>query len=323
VANTLSLTIKLNHPTLDAGETYSPEVATTSLYGRLYESNGGQPTGDLIAETSVLLSGLVSGGKGYYTLMFTGLELTEGTPYVVLIFNPTYIEWLLNGNPYGIGGVNSYHTDNGVWYKTLNMGTIVEDSSISATATLDEEEIYAYTGGAEEWGIYVDGDGNSQNVSFTFTGPAAAGPKAKNPTPEHEEQDVVTEPSILLEWEPGDSENPPDSYKVYVGGGLSLELQDEVTDPSYSYTGRIFGPSTEWRVDSIYGDETVKGDEWKFFPESFSFLVYDLPNNPTPIDNSGVGKLSNGVRCKWDGDSTATNFRLFRSINGGPYEEVT
>lgn len=139
--------------------------------------------------------------------------------------------------------------------------------------------------------------------------------EAINPTPAHAATNVETEPSILLQWEPGDEDYLPDSYKVYVGGGLWFEDGIPTDVPYLGYSGKIYGPSTTWRVDSIYGETTIEGDEWTFTPSSFFETTYTVPNSPAPIHNSTAGYF-NGISCAWKGDSRSTSFELWRGING-------
>jgi hypothetical protein len=140
--------------------------------------------------------------------------------------------------------------------------------------------------------------------------------KAINPTPADEDIDVTTYPSMLFQWEPGDVGCPPDSYKIYVSGGLWWNEYDEVTNLYSLYSGKIYGPKTYWRVDSIYGATTVTGDTWEFTPIIVKSYTLTAPSDPTPLDSSIAGYFS-GISCKWKGDSRSSEFEVWSSKNGG------
>jgi len=155
----------------------------------------------------------------------------------------------------------------------------------------------------------------SGDLLFYVYGTLAAVPtKAINPTPADEETSVGTDDPFTLSWEPGDASYLPDSYKVYVGGFLGFEDAIPTTDTSITYTGKLFIPTTTWRVDSIYGAETITGDEWTFAPELARGATWRTPHSPTPYIDSNIGFMG-AVDCLWKGDSRSTDYEVWMAIN--------
>lgn len=140
--------------------------------------------------------------------------------------------------------------------------------------------------------------------------------KAINPTPSNDATNVTTYPSVTLQWQHGNATYPPDSYKVYVGGGTWLDLAGQGTILSLSYSGKIYGPKTYWQVDAIYGATTVTGDVWEFTPAEMTGYTLTVPSDPTPIDSSSAGYFG-GISCAWKGDSRSSEFEVWSAINGG------
>lgn len=117
--------------------------------------------------------------------------------------------------------------------------------------------------------------------SFTTAG------KAFDPNPEDDAEGVA--PGVELTWSPG-----PDviGHDVYFGTSLN-----DVTDADNSlpvgtsvYKGQqepnSFTPETQlggtyyWRIDELYGGETIKGNVWTFKTASYT-LVDDFESYPT------------------------------------------
>lgn len=144
--------------------------------------------------------------------------------------------------------------------------------------------------------------------------------KATNPTPADTSTSIDTSDPFTLSWEPGDATYLPDSYIVYVGGGLSFDSY-ETTDTSLTYTGHLFIPTTTWRVDSIYGSTTVTGDEWTFNPLIESTATWQIPYSPLPKDDSTIGAFSN-VEVSWKGDYRATDREVWVSLNGATASKI-
>ena len=233
-----------------------------------------------------------------------------------------------NGQRFTESGTATYRGITNPYYTLGNAGIDLDDPDYS-------DPVWNY--------IIADVDftyqGETQNISFSQSGvltiPDPPGynasetlvfgqpqEKAINPTPADGSTNIETDPTadpaeqhILLQWEPGDEDYPPDSYMVYVGGGVWFDEGIPTTVPYLDYSGKIYGPSTTWRVDSIYGETTIEGDEWTFTPSSFFETTYTVPNSPSPINASIAGYFS-GISCAWKGDSRSISFELWRGING-------
>jgi hypothetical protein len=126
--------------------------------------------------------------------------------------------------------------------------------------------------------------------------------KAVNPTPADDAMNVDVSHGLTLTWEPGDPDNPPDSYSIYLDDEL---LEAGNTTGSYEHDGiglSIF--DNVWRVDSIYGSETVEGDDWTF-SISVHFVITPAVNL-TPADSeTGVART---VLFTWSGGDVVGSF---------------
>ena len=251
--------------------------------------------------------------SGYVSLAISPITISAGTKYAIGIASPSVAGNDLFYTSTAASPYDSYFIDGGR-YDTVGITMNGSDVPALKLQVYIDSVLVGNQGGASYANYGISGLPNQPAYLFNVF-ETASQEKAVSPTPTDAETNVETEPSILLQWEPGDEDNPPDSYMVYVGGGLWFDEGFPTSNPYLDYSGKIFGPTTTWRVDSIYGATTVTGDEWTFTPSVFSETTYDSPNSPTPIHESVAGYF-NGVTCAWKGDSRSTSFELWRGVNG-------
>lgn len=319
----ISITVKLGrYPLIEGMVEYGSDG--TYIYGDLYNVGvDGLPTGSSVATAQVPYSQLPtpdgSGGIvwGDVTFSFTNVPAPTTNLYILILSYPYVLTYTLNGE---------YIGDSGVWWCGEpiggNLGNCKHkwggwDINIESVVVINGNTTYTSNIIVGYSDIIVGGAYNQQ-LYFRFAAPQQ-NEKAINPTPVDAQQNVTCLPSLLLSWEPGDPDSPPDYYQVYIGNDMGWEYTIDVSVPYVEYDQKFWGPSTKWRVDSVYGEDIVEGDVWSFYPSHLNGLT--MPQNPTPVNNSTVGNF-NGITLRWEGEPQATSFVLSWRKNSGTWTTV-
>jgi hypothetical protein len=156
------------------------------------------------------------------------------------------------------------------------------------------------------------------NIQLTLTSSLI---RAQNPSPAHESSTQNTD--MTLTWAVGPDAPAGVSYRVYlssnfadVNNGAAAALKDSTSTTSFPVSGLSKGLTYYWRVDTVAGANTYRGNIWKF--AFISVIAY----NPNPA--SGANYVSLDVMPGWQAGSGAVLGHVvffgdnFADVNNAP-----
>jgi len=137
------------------------------------------------------------------------------------------------------------------------------------------------------------------NIRLTLMTPLI---RAQNPFPEHESSYVGSD--VTLTWEPGPDATAVDSYRLYfnrdrdaVNEGTPVADKGSTNTASYTISGLVQGLTYYWRIDTVIGADTYRGNIWTFTTKPV--IAY----NPDPGMSSEYVAVDPVLR--WDAGSGA------------------
>jgi regulation of enolase protein 1 (concanavalin A-like superfamily) len=205
--------------------------------------------------------------------------------------------------------ISLYYDDNG---RRVTLGTY--SAPVTEGLLTDPSTLFILTVSADtvpacyDHQIGIEFDNNTSanstwvgfdNVQLTLTNPLM---RAQNPSPAHKSSYDGT--SVTLTWVAGPDLPSADNYHVYISDNWadvnsSVPAADKglTSTTSYDVSELILGKSYYWRIDTISGENTYRGNIWSF--NTISLTAYnpvpDTDSNYVPVDATLTWEAGHGA----------------------------
>jgi len=280
--------------------------------GGVFADVPGWTDGSLTSNDSGVETGFTTAAEGSYTGFLMGGDPPVYNLTNFLIGSGDVFELKVNARNNWVGTtfkISLYYDDNGTRVPVAAYTAPVTSDLLTSPTTLFSLTFSADTVPTcydHEIGIELNNVTTASaswvgfdNVQLTLTSPLY---RAHNPYPAHKSS--YDDTSVTLTWTAGPNVPGVDSYHVYlsdnradVNSGVPAADKGLIGDTSYNVSELVLGKTYYWRIDTVNGANSYRGNIWNFNTRpSIAYNPFpDTGSKYVPVDTTLTWEAGHGA----------------------------